>query len=64
MPKENPRKGTNGQLGTTAALLALALAVANAQLTGPALVAVMAVIGIGLVACAAKVGANVAAGKR
>ncbi|MFI2431562.1 hypothetical protein [Streptomyces sp. NPDC018693] len=64
MPKGNPRKGTNGQLGTTAALLALALAVANTLLSGVALIVVMTVIGLGLVGCAAKLGANIAASKR
>ncbi|MFD7028525.1 hypothetical protein ACFWAR_10890 [Streptomyces sp. NPDC059917] len=64
MSKENPRKGSNGQLGTTAALLALAMAVVNAQLSGPALIAAMSVIGLGLIGCAAKLGANVAASKR
>ena len=64
MPKDTPRKRTNSQLGTTAALLALALAVSGSLLSGPALVIVMSVIGLGLVGCAAKLGADIAASKR
>ncbi|MCJ1678474.1 hypothetical protein MTF65_14170 [Streptomyces sp. APSN-46.1] len=64
MPKNHSRKGSNGQLGTTAALLALALAVAGAQLSGAAQVAVMAVLGLGLLGCVARLGANARADKR
>ncbi|MFE2284527.1 hypothetical protein ACFXDJ_10165 [Streptomyces sp. NPDC059443] len=64
MTNKNSRKASNSQLGTTAALLALALAVTNTLLSGAAQVAVMAIIGLGLLGCAARLGANARANKR
>ncbi|WP_329196461.1 MULTISPECIES: hypothetical protein [unclassified Streptomyces] len=64
MPKKESRKVSNSQLGTTAALLALAMAVAGAQLSGVAQTAVMAIIGLGLLGVLARLGANARADKR
>ncbi|MEV7545211.1 MULTISPECIES: hypothetical protein [unclassified Streptomyces] len=64
MAKANPRKGSNGALGTTVALLAIALAVANLQLSGPAQVGAMVALGLALIGCVARIGANSRTDKR